>query len=86
MQLNRISITYNRKGHRTFAVFLLSFLSGYATGLYLVFVVALHLLHLDFNIFKNFRLEEKRMDYNNKQRRKYRGFYKEYVDTEETPC
>ncbi len=54
--------------------------------MYLVFVVALHLLHLDFNIFKNFRLEEKRMDYNNKQRRKYRGFYKEYVDTEETPC
>ena len=26
--LNRISISYNRKGHRAFAVFLLSFFSG----------------------------------------------------------
>ena len=63
--LNRIEITYNRRGHRAFAVFFCRFLSDYAAGLFPLLAVVRRLSNLDFNIFKNFRLEEKRMAYNN---------------------
>ena len=63
--LNRIEITYNRRGHRAFAVFFCRFLSDYAAGLFPLLAAVRRLSNLDFNIFKNFRLEEKRMAYNN---------------------
>ena len=50
--INRISISYNRKGHRAFAVFFCRFLSEYAAGLFLVFIAAPRPLHLDFSISK----------------------------------
>ena len=52
--LNRICISYNRRGHRAFCgFFFCRFLSDYAAGLYLVFTAAPRPLHLDFYIFKN---------------------------------
>ena len=36
--LNRICISYDRRGHKAFAVFLLSFLSDHAAGRYAVFI------------------------------------------------
>ncbi len=45
--------------------FFCRFLSECATGLFLLLAVVRLLSNLDFNIFKNFRLEEKRMAYNN---------------------
>ena len=50
--LNRISITYNRKGHRTFAVFLLSFLSKCATGFFLMLAAVRRLSNLNYYISK----------------------------------
>ena len=44
--------------------FFCRFLSEYAAGLFLVFIAVRRLSNLDFNISK-FRLEEKRMAYNN---------------------
>ena len=63
--LNKIYISYNRRGHRAFAVFLLAFFIGMcrravpAVGCRSPPIQS-GLLH-----FKNFRLEEKRMAYNN---------------------
>ena len=45
--------------------FFCRFLSDYAAGLFPLLAAVRRLSNLDFNIFKNFRLEEKRMAYNN---------------------
>lgn len=63
--LNRISITYNRKGHRTFAVFLLSFFIEMCHGFFSDVGCRSPPFQSELLHFKNFRLEEKRMSYNN---------------------
>ena len=50
---NRITISYNRKGHRAFAVFLCRFLLESAVGLFLDMRCRSPPLHLDFLHFKN---------------------------------
>ena len=51
--LNRICISYNRRGHRAFAVFLLSFFIGMCRRASPCAGCRSPPLHLDFYIFKN---------------------------------
>ena len=51
--LNRIRITHNRRGHRAFAVFLLSFFIGMCRRAVFDIRCRSPPLHLDFYIFKN---------------------------------
>ncbi|NBH15753.1 hypothetical protein D3Z36_16750 [Lachnospiraceae bacterium] len=51
--LNRISITYNREGHRAFAVFLLSFFIGIRRRAVSDIRCRSPPFNLDFYVFKN---------------------------------
>ena len=63
---NRISISHNRKGHKAFAVFLLSFLVGKCRRTIIGVKCRSPPFNLDFYVFKDSDwLEEKRMAYNN---------------------
>ena len=62
---NRISISHNRKGHKAFAVFLLSFLVGKCRRTIIGVKCRSPPFNLDFYVFKDSDwLEEKRMAYN----------------------
>ena len=71
---NRISISHNRKGHKAFAVFLLSFLVGKCRRTIIGVKCRSPPFNLDFYVFKESDgLEEKRMAYNNgREDRKWR--------------
>lgn len=71
---NRISISHNRKGHKAFAVFLLSFLVGKCRRTIIGVKCRSPPFNLDFYVFKDSDwLEEKRMAYNNgREDRKWR--------------
>ena len=62
---NRIIISYNREGQRAFAVFLLSFFSGTQRRAAIDIGCRSPPFNLDFDCIQKFRLEEKRMAYNN---------------------